>query len=150
MTTRLLMMMLGGLILCSAAIAYGQTESTTEVVSVVGETEDPADQVNDDPVSALAKLVDAIRTGNMRLVVSLVLAFVMFGLAKFRSHIPWFSGDRGGAILVMALALLGGVSTALASGAPLDAKLFIGIVAVAWTAVGGVQWVKRLLWPAEK
>lgn len=111
--------------------------------------EAPADKAEEDPLSTLGELVSAVRAGNWRLAIALGLGLLMFAAGKFRDKVKWFSGDRGGAVLVMALALAGAVSTALVSSASLDWKLFLGAAGVAWTAVGGYTWAKRLIWPKD-
>lgn len=113
---------------------------------------DPAAEVEADPVGSLQLLVSAIKAGQWRFVVALLIAFVMFFSSKIwpvREKFEWFKGDRGGAILVMLLSLGAAVSAALASSAALDWKLFVGAIGVCWTAVGGVQWLKRLIWPKD-
>lgn len=103
-----------------------------------------------DVSDVLPKIVDAATSGNWRLVAALALVIAMAVLGKLRSKIPFLAGDRGGAILVMVLALGGGLSTALMSDVPINANLFLGVVGTAFTAVGGFTWVKRLLKPADK
>ena len=49
----------------------------------------------------------------------------------------------------MVLALGGASSTALLTPAELDWRLLLGAIGVAWTAAGGVQWAKRLIWPKD-
>lgn len=93
-------------------------------------------------------LVKAVRTGQWRMAASLALGLIMLLLSKLREKFKWFKGDRGGAILVAILAFGGASSTALASSAPLDWKLFLGTLGVMWTAVGGYSWIKKLIWPA--
>lgn len=144
------------LILCLAlltpAYAYAQPAPeapSTEVPAEEAPAADvPAPEMN--PVDTLGDLVSAVKDGNWRLVVSLLLGIVMFAGAKFRDKISWFKGDRGGAILAMILAMAGAVATALASDAAMDWKLFLGAAGVAWTAVGGYTWIKRLFWPKDK
>lgn len=114
------------------------------------ELEAPVVDVEADPVGAAERLIGHIKAGEWRLVASLILAFLMFGLAKVRDRVPWFRGDRGGAILVMVLALGGSMAAALASEVALDWRLFLGAVGVAWTAAGGYTWFRRLIWPKDK
>lgn len=111
--------------------------------------ESPADTVEADPAGALVSFVESVRAGNWRGVAALVLGALMLVLGKVRDKISWFRGDRGGAILVMVLALAGTLSTALASSADLDSRLFAGAAGLAWTAVGGYTWFKRLVWPQD-
>lgn len=93
-------------------------------------------------------LIKAVRTGQWRMAASLALGLLMLLLSKIRDKVKWFRGDRGGAVLVAVLAFGGALSTALASSAPLDWKLFLGTLGVMWTAVGGYSWIKKLIWPA--
>ena len=90
-------------------------------------------------------VVEAVRTGNWRLVAVCVLIFAMFGLRRIRDKIPLFKGDRGGSILIMVLALMGAVTASLATSEPITGGMFLGAAGVAWTAVGGYTWVKRLI-----
>lgn len=96
------------------------------------------------------ELVQAFRTGDWRLVAAFALIAVMIGLRRIRDKVPWFRGDRGGAIMVMLLSLSGALSTSLAADQPVDAKLFLSAITIAWVAVGGYTWLKRLIWPGDK
>jgi hypothetical protein len=95
-------------------------------------------------------LVQAFRSGDWRLVAAFALIALMVGLRRIREKLPWFQGDRGGAIMVMLLSLAGALSTSLATDAPVDVRMFLSAVAIAWTAVGGYTWLRRLIWPADK
>ncbi len=101
------------------------------------------------PPPSVDRAVTALRTGNWRLLAAIVLAFTMAGLGRLRAKVAWLRGDRGGALLVGALALLGSVAVSLEAGAPIDLKLLLSALAITWTAVGGYTWVKRLIWPAD-
>lgn len=109
----------------------------------------PSETVEADPIGAATTLVTAIKGGQWRIVASLVLAFLMLALAKLRTKLKWFEGDRGGAILVGLLAMLGAFATTLAAEAKVDFQLILGTLGVMWTAVGGYSWVKRLIWPQD-
>lgn len=111
---------------------------------------DPVADAEEDPFSVLGKLVKSAKEGNWRLVASLVLALMMVGLAKARDKVKWFSGDRGGAVLVMLLALGGALASALASDMALNFQLFLGAAGIAWASVGGYTWFKKLFWPSDK
>ena len=113
------------------------------------EAPDLAERAEADPLAVGLELVDAVRKGNWRLAIALGLALLMVLGAKARDKVKWFRGDRGGALLVMGLSLAGALATALASDAALDWKLFLGAAGVAWTAVGGYTWFKRLVWPKD-
>lgn len=96
------------------------------------------------------EFVQALRSGDWRLVAAFALVAIMIGLRRIRDKVPWLQGDRGGAIAVMLLSLAGAFTTSLSTDAPVDFKMVLGAVAIAWTAVGGYTWVKRLIWPADK
>lgn len=102
------------------------------------------------PAPSVDRAITALRTGNWRLLAAVVLSFVMAGLGRLRARVAWLRGDRGGAVLVAALALLGSLAVSLEAGAPVDGKLILTALAITWTAVGGYTWVKRLIWPADK
>ncbi len=127
-------------------------EGSGEPPPAGGEAKTPAEQVEDDPLGSAAAFVNAIRKGNWRMAAALALALLMFGLskAKIREKLKIFDGDRGGAILVMVLALAGAGSTTLATGAPLDWKLAVTVIGIAWTAVGGYTWIKQMIKPRDK
>jgi len=109
----------------------------------------PAEKAEEDPMGTAVQLVQDIKSGNWRMVAAAVLAFLMLGLAKVRDKVKFFSGDRGGAILVGILGLAGAISSALATDTALDWKLFVGAMGVTWTAVGGYSWIKKLWKPAD-
>lgn len=114
---------------------------------------DPIDKVEKDPVGLALDIVEAVQSEQWRLVAAFALSLMMFLLSKFRKRLTFFrelfGGDRGGAILVMLLAVMGAMVTALMTTVPINWQFFIGAVGVAWTAVGGYTWLKRLLWPKE-
>jgi len=110
----------------------------------------PPEEVEKDPIGAVQSVITAWKEKNWKMLVSLVLAFLMLALAKVREQ-SWspFKGDRGGAILVAILGLAGGFIAALQSGASIDFKLILGTMGAVWMAVGGVTWVKRIIWPKD-
>lgn len=100
----------------------------------------------------LSQIVAAARAGHWRLVASGLLILTMLLLARFRQHdwLEWaFGGSRGGSILIGVLGILGGLASAIATDAPLDWRLLLGGLAVTWTAVGGVVWLRSLVAPPE-
>ncbi len=109
----------------------------------------PAEAVEKDPVGTAGEVVQDLRAGNWREAAVGLLALVMFVLVRVRDKIKIFKGDRGGAILLMVLALVGSLSVGLASEDPLDWRLILGAATAAWTAAGAVTWFKRLIWPKD-
>lgn len=110
----------------------------------------PAEKAEEDPVGTAVDMVKDVRAGNWREAAVGALALLMFGLVRAREKTKWFKGDRGGAILVMALALAGTFSVAFASSAPMGWPLVLGAATAAWTAAGAVSWFKRMFWPKDK
>lgn len=121
------------------ALTPGSTESQT-----------PVERAEQAPLEVAGEVAQDVRRGNWRHAVSGALALLMIALSGYREKIPWFKGDRGGAILVGILGLGGAFSTALAGNAPLDWQLFLGTFGVVWGAVGGYTWIKQIFWPRDK
>jgi len=97
---------------------------------------------------SLASAFRGARDGNWRLLAGALLSVIMTIAYKLNvRQLPVFSGDRGGAILVMVLSLLGAAATALVSEQPINLQLILGAVGVAFTAVGGWTWIKRMIKP---
>jgi hypothetical protein len=137
----------------AGAVAITHEPPADETIEL-GAGEAPAEipgvpDIEGDPIGSVEQFVSAIKAGNWKMVGSLALALIMVLLAKARKKVKWFSGDRGGAILVMLLGLLGGFSAALASGDGIDWKLAVGVIGLVWTGVGGVTWLKRVIWPKD-
>ena len=100
------------------------------------ETETPAiiDQVARD-----------VAAGNWRYAAAGALSLLMIALQRARARVRWFAGRRGGAVLVMVLALAGSLATVLASSVPLTPGLLFGTFTVALTAIGGWEWVRAIV-----
>lgn len=108
----------------------------------------PAAKVQADPIGTAKTALDDARAGHWRLLFASILAAIMVLGIKFA---PGLFGktDRGKAIMVMVLAVLGTLSAALAASSALSLSLISGAVVLAFTAVGGRAWISRLLWPAD-
>lgn len=124
-------------------------DAEREAINYGAENTDPtpADKAAKHPVGTATDVVNDIRTGNWREAVAGFLALLMLGLGKTRGKIGWFRGDRGGAVLVLTLALAGTVSAALASDAALDWRLFAGAISLATSSAGGYVLIKKIFWP---
>lgn len=151
MISKLLMFL--GLMMVFSAVSHAQpTDAAPAAVSAPAASGAPATapaEPERDTASTADQVVRDVRAGNWRYALAGLLFLAMAGLSKVRDKVKWFKGDRGGAVLVMLLALGGALSTSLFSTEPLTPKLFIGAVGVAWMAVGGFTWFKRLIWPAD-
>lgn len=98
-----------------------------------------------EPSTVLDQVMRDVATGDWRYAAAGCLSLLMLALQRARSKVRWFSGRRGGAVLVMVLALAGSLVTVLASSVPLTPGLLFGAFAVALTAVGGWEWVRALV-----
>lgn len=103
-----------------------------------------------DVVSVLRDIVDAGREGQWRLVASGALVFAMWCLRNVREKVKWFQGDVGGNVLVALLSLAGALASSLATDMPIDGKMFISAIVIAWTASGGYTFWKKCLVPLAK
>ena len=110
-----------------------------------------APDIEKDPGGFAGEVLAAAKNGEWRLLSGLVLIALVWATRRWGSKlVPWFSTDRGGAALVLGLALLGGVATTLFEGAPLSMGLLANVVSMAMTAAGGWAIVKKLLSPSDK
>jgi hypothetical protein len=106
-------------------------------------------QVEADPTFGVIGLVKALSTGASWLAVGFGLSLLVWLLRRIGRGAGFAQSDRGGALLVMVLALAGALGAALTAGAALDLTLIAGAVSAALMAVGGRQWLGRLLWPKD-
>lgn len=103
-----------------------------------------------DPGGFAAHLLAAARGGQWRVLAALMLVAVVWLARRFGARaVPWLATDRGGVLLVLLLALVGGVATALADSAAISFGLLVNSVSMALTAAGGWAMVKKLLAPGD-
>lgn len=108
----------------------------------------PAAQADADPVGTAKRVFADVKGGHWRLAIAGFLA-LLFALA-LRLNLKIFgTTDRGKAIAIMVLAGLGTFSAALATNTPLSFEMLGGTATIAFTAVGGRQWLSRILWPQD-
>lgn len=141
------------LILSVSSSAFALDTDTFCAAETLSATDFPVEapvDVEGDPIGVAGELLKAAKEGNWRLFAALLLTVCMVVLSRVREKVKWFKGDRGGSVLVMALAMAGAVATALMTDAKMDWKLFVGAAGVAWTAAGGYTWAKRLISPKDK
>jgi hypothetical protein len=120
--------------------------SADETTAAPSDVTKPPQEAGD----AITSVVKNVRSGNWKLAVAALLSLLMTVLAKARSVVPFFRGDRGGSVLVMVLALMGSFATALSLGGSIDLNLVLSAIGVAFTAVGGWTWVNQVVRPADK
>lgn len=106
------------------------------------------DRVTSDPIGFATQVIEAIRGGGWRILAASILAAIMVLGIRFNVRV-FGTTDRGKSVAVMVLSLLGAGSAALADVAELSFGLALGAVTIAWTAVGGRQWISRFLWPQD-
>lgn len=91
-------------------------------------------------------LLDAVTSRNYALLAALLVVVLVYLLRKLGGRfIPFFNTDRGGALLVLGVALAGAVANALAAGAPFSVALLLTALQVGLTAAGGFTIIKRIL-----
>ena len=80
-----------------------------------------------------------------QMVTGALVSLVTMGIYKVRGEIT----DRAGALGVAGLTLLGGVTSSIIGGTPLDPKLVESTFAVLLAAVGGYTFVKKIAFPSD-
>ncbi len=101
----------------------------------------------EDPGAWLKLLVEAFRVRDLRMIGALMIVGVVFAARKWGAKAwPWLATDRGGAVLVLAVSILGVGGTALASGEPILGSLLDGLAA-AFLSAGMYQVYRRLVAP---
>ncbi|MGH8677185.1 MAG: hypothetical protein ACREUQ_02385 [Burkholderiales bacterium] len=100
---------------------------------------------------AITAVLKGAQAGNWKLALAGILSMLMFFLRNARESIPFFRGDRGGALLVMTLSILGAIATAFAvPGMKIDVNTIVTAMTVAFTAIGGWKWLSHLFVPTDK
>lgn len=108
----------------------------------------PAAKADADPVTTAKGVVADLKGGRWRLAIAGALA-LLFALALRLNSKIFGKTDRGKAIAVMVLAALGMLSASLATSTPISLEMLGGVATIAFTAVGGRQWLSRVLWPQD-
>jgi len=130
------------------AVPPGPVIVDTEAGTVTPAPGTPAADATERPLDVAQAVVTNVRAGQWRLALAGLLGLLMVLGVKYA---PALFGrtDRGKALAVMVLALLGTLSAALAASSVVTIGLVLGAVGVAWTAVGARQWLSRFLWPQD-
>ena len=142
-------------ILCLVAVFMLPFVVTAQDAGEVLEVAEPVaaavDASQGDVLEIGATIIAAAKGGEWRMAIAAILSLIMTLAYKLKVRkLSIFKGDRGGVILLLVLGLMGGVSAALASGAPISLDLAIGTLSVVLTAAGGWQVLKRLVWPKDR
>lgn len=105
---------------------------------------------DDDPGAFVSSVLNAAKAGQWRLLAGFLLVGLVWAARKWGSGaVPWLKTDRGGAALVLVLALLGGIATTLLSGQAFAWGLLVNSLSMAFTAAGGYAVLKKILWPSD-
>lgn len=99
----------------------------------------------------LKQLLAAFNQRNWYLVGVLVIIAVIGGIRKLASRVSFlkfFNTDRGGAILALAMGLVGGVA-ADAIGGSFHLRAVLDGIVLGFTSAGGYVTVKKLVWPND-
>lgn len=133
-------------------VAYASVDAGIDAGATVNAVvTNPATPVTTSAVVAVAKaIVDAAQHHNWRYLVALCLGVVVFLLRKYvGNYVPWFKTDRGGAVLVLLVGVLGAVTTVLLSPYSLSMDHIVDAVANAVTAAGGYTILKKVFTKAS-
>lgn len=104
-----------------------------------------------DPGDLLPSMLNAAKSGQWRLLAGLLLGVLVWATRKWGARlVPWLGTDRGGAVLVLVLGLLGGVATTLAGDQPLSWSLLVDSLSMAFGAAGGYAVTKKLVAPSDQ
>lgn len=124
------------------------SEVTTTTTTTVAVTNIP--DLDKDPGGFLASILAAAKSGQWRLLAAGLLMALVWAARRFGAKAwPWLATDRGGAALVMLLAILGGIATTLGASDTITFGLFVNSLSVAFTAAGGWAILKKVAAPSD-
>lgn len=125
-----------------ASASVTTTSSTTVKVTTIPD-------LNQDPGGFVSTVLSSARAGQWRLFAACLLIGAV-ALARYAlGRSSWFKTDRGGAVLVLGLALVGGVATSLVAER-WSAAVLINSLTTAFMAAGGYAILKKLFAPSDK
>jgi hypothetical protein len=107
------------------------------------------DVVASDPIGALLTLVAYWQAGAYGLAGATALFLAAAVVLRLRAFLPWMGTDRGGAVTAAFLGLCTALAATLATGGALSLAVLAAGLLAAWAAVGGRQWLRRVLWPED-
>lgn len=98
-------------------------------------------------MEAFARLAfEAVTQRNWALVAALAVIAIVYVLRRFGgTRFPFLRTDRGGALLVLLVALAGAVGNVLLAGTPFTVAVLVHVLVVALSAAGGFNLLKKLL-----
>jgi hypothetical protein len=107
------------------------------------------DVVASDPIGAILALVAYWQAGAYGLAGATALFLAAAVVLRLRAFLPWMGTDRGGAVTAAFLGLCTALAATLATGGALSLAVLAAGLLAAWAAVGGRQWLRRVLWPED-
>ncbi len=153
----LMLAVLGLLIIVFAQNAWsgeGQPDrSPSEEATTSGPVADKDARTPDDLEDDLEHAQEAVAAGRWMVLAGLLIGLAVKGVrgvsASLKGRWLWLNTDRGGATLVLALAILGELGLSWAAGRPPSLQGLMGAVVGAFTAAGGRNVISRLLNPRD-
>ena len=130
-----------------AAVVVEEAKVEQPVAPAVSPTPAPTE------ASAIVGIVQSAHQGNWKLAMAGLLSLLVLVIRKLNLHtiVPFFKGDRGGSILVMVMAVVGALGSALSTpGMHITVDTFVAAIGVGLTSVGGYHWLGNMLNPADK
>lgn len=151
-TVLLVLIMLTGAALIFDAVHSAFAQEVDAGVETAKKPGPVADEVPGEKseMELLKDIVNAGRAKDWRQMSSLILFLVMAVLTRYRDKMSFFKGDRGGALFLLLLSVIGGIITALIAEASILSVWFV--LGCVWTAVGaaGVHTLTtKILWPKD-
>jgi hypothetical protein len=100
---------------------------------------------------AYAQLVfQAVQSSNWKVLVIIVMVGLTYVVKEYGGRAwPWLDTDRGGAVLALAVGVLGSMANALAASAAISPQLLLNGFLMGVTAAGGYNVVKKILFPQD-
>lgn len=103
----------------------------------------------EDPFEAMIAILTHWQAGAYGLALALGLSLLAAFVLRLRAAAPWLGTDRGGAVTVLVIALCTSASAGLVEGTGITIAVLATGLYAAVLAVGGRQWLRRILWPAD-
>lgn len=105
----------------------------------------------DDPGGFLSAVYDAVRGGKWLGAVALLVVALVWAARRWGGKmVPWLRTDRGGAVLALAVSVLGALANAVLAGEGVPGwGVLWSALQVGFLAAGGFAVVKKILRPSD-
>lgn len=133
----------------AAQATYAQPDAGPEVVQPAGDAVDPVEDAEANPIGQAMDVASALKAKKWREGMAGLIVLLMGLFARYRKKIPWVNTDRGGALTVVALGLLGGLVAALNMPGEITAMTVLGSMSIGITAAGFFNVMSKVLWPDD-